>query len=97
MTVVPRALVLGATVAAAIAVPIAAIGSAVTDEGDAGARPDGVPVPAAGDLVAHRGGHGGSPNGLGSPSLPGLRMPLGSKAALVATRTSKAGPSASAT
>jgi hypothetical protein len=37
VTVDPRALVLGATVAAAIAVPIAAIGSAVTDDGGAGA------------------------------------------------------------
>ena len=37
------------------------------------------------------------PKGDGSPSFPGLRMPFGSSAALVATSTSKAGPSASAT
>ena len=45
-----------------------------------------------------RGGHGQAgdgPNGLSSPSLPGLRIPCGSRAALAAASTPNASPSAS--
>ena len=39
-------------------------------------------------------GQAGSPHGCGRPSLPGLRIPWGSSAALVAASTSNASPSA---
>src|SRR5581483_4603573 len=42
-------------------------------------------------------GHSTSPKGSGRPSLPGLRMPFGSKVRFIATRTSNAGPRASRT
>ena len=44
-----------------------------------------------------RGGHGGSPNGDGRPSLPGLRMPCGSSAALTRRARRAPAPRASAT
>ena len=53
------------------------------------ARADGFPIDRHQNPV--------SPNGLARPSLPGLRMPFGSRRVLSAASTSKAGPSASRT
>ena len=60
------------------------------DEHDRRTEGDGAEV----EVLHH---HATSPHGLASPSLPGLRMPFGSRACFSASKTAKAGPIASAT